>query len=289
MRNNEDRLGVAHPSEPPPMIPTTENNPSDPAPSAPLQFVTPTEFVELPTKGRYYPKEHPLHNEEIIEIRYMTAKDEDILTSRALLKKGLAIDRFLQNVIVNKQVRVDDLYVGDKNAIVVASRINGYGREYATRVTCPVCASAGDYTFDLGEAKVNYAEEEGSKHEYIGSGQFVVTLPKLNVTVTIRLLTGADERKLLQIQERVRKKNLPEATLTTQLRMFIVAVNGDSDYQTINSLIQNLPASDSRYLRDVLQSVSPNVDLTQWYECQICGNEEEMEVPFTTDFFWPKR
>jgi len=290
MRNNEDRMGVQHPSEPPPpSTPNAENTSSSDVAPAPLQFVTPTEFVELPTKGKYYPEGHPLHGEEVIEIRYMTARDEDILSSRALLKKGIAIDRFLQNILVNKQIRVDDLYVGDKNAIIIASRINGYGNEYATRVTCPVCGSAGEYSFNLEEAKVSFVEEKDSKNEHVGDGQFLVTLPKMNVTVTVRLLTGADERKMLQVQERARKQKLPEQTLTTQFKMFIVAVNGDADRQVIHSLIQNMPASDSRHLRDVYKDLAPNVDLTQWYDCEVCGNEEEMEVPFTTDFFWPKR
>ena len=287
MRNNEDRLGAPRPSEPPPLNNIQESPTNPEAQPQALQFVTPTEFVELPTKGRFYPEGHPLHNVDVVEIKHMTAKDEDILTSKALLKKGLAIDRFLQNIIVDKRIRVEDLYVGDKNAIIVSSRINGYGREYSTRVTCPVCSSADEFTFDLGTAKVKTPDEAECKH--LSEDKFLVKLPKMNVDVIIRLLTGKDEKKLLQINERAKKQKMPEANLTTQLMMFIVSVNDVSDPLVIRNLVQNMPASDSRFLRDAYKNLCPDIDLTQWYSCDVCGNEEEMEVPFTTDFFWPKR
>ena len=143
MRNNQDRLGT---------VPGGDEAPIQQAEQS-LQFVTPTEFVDLPSKGRYYPPEHPLHNAEMIEIRHMTAKDEDILTSRSLLKKGIAIDRLLQNVLVDRRVRVEDLLIGDKNAIIIASRITGYGAEYEAGISCPSCASAVQFSFNLEECQ----------------------------------------------------------------------------------------------------------------------------------------
>jgi hypothetical protein len=292
MRNNEDRLSAppqaeAPPATSPPPVTTPKKENVTP-PVDPLQFVTPTEFVELPSKGKFYPEGHALHNQEVVEIKYMTAKDEDILTSRALLKKGLAIDRFIQNIIVDKSIKVEDMLVGDKNAIIIASRINGYGREYKTRVTCPACGESGQNVFDLGESEMGSLDLEDCSHEYAGNGLFIISLPKMKADVKVRLLTGADEKKLSQIQERARKQNLPERSLTTQFRMFIVAVNENDDPSLVNSLIENMPASDSRYLREEYKKLSPNVEMKQWYSCSICGNEAEMEVPFTTDFFWPK-
>jgi len=291
MRNNEERLGARPTADAPPLpsLPSAPEKQNITAPDpAPLHFVTPTEFVELPTKGKFYPEGHPLHNEEVIEIKYMTAKDEDILTSRSLLRKGLAIDRFIQNVIVNKNIKIDDLFVGDKNAIIVASRINGYGQEYETRVTCPVCNESSENTFDLGETKTNSIDLDNCSHKHVGSGQFVIKLPKMKVDVTVRLLTSADERRITQIQERARKQKLPEKNLTTQFKLFIVSINENNDSAVIDSLIQNMPAADSRYLREEYKKFVPNIDMKQWYSCAICGNEAEMEVPFTTDFFWPK-
>ena len=146
MRNNQERFGVTAEGVDPP-APETYEPQGNSQPT--LQFVTPTEIVDLPSKGLYYLEGHPLHNKDAIEIRYMTAKDEDILTSTTLLQKGLAIDRLLQNVIVPKNINVDDLLVGDKNAILVAARITGYGANYDAQVRCPICNSAVDYSFDL--------------------------------------------------------------------------------------------------------------------------------------------
>ena len=125
MRDNSKRVGAA----------------AQPAPeqTQTLDFSTPTELVDLPSKGRFYPEGHPLHGQETVEIKFMTAKDEDILTSPSLLKKGIAIDRLIQNVILNKNINVSTLLSGDKSAIMIASRINGFGAEYKTKVVCPSC------------------------------------------------------------------------------------------------------------------------------------------------------
>ncbi len=114
--------------------------PTTPAAPASLSYVTPTEFVELPSRGKFYSTDHPLHNKEVIEMRYMTAKDEDILTSPALLKNGVAIDRLIENLIVDKNVTANSLLLGDKNAVILAARISGYGEQYEVNVTCPACS-----------------------------------------------------------------------------------------------------------------------------------------------------
>ena len=138
-RNNEERFG-AH-----------GDAGSDPVAAMPnpLDFVSPTEHVELPSRGRGYPQGHPLHNQETIEIKYMTAKEEDILSSQSLIRKGLAIDRMLQSVLINKDVQVKDLLIGDKNALTVAARVTGYGADYVTTVTCPACSTEQEFDFDL--------------------------------------------------------------------------------------------------------------------------------------------
>ncbi len=114
----------------------------------------PTEFVELPSQGKYYPARHPLHNKESVKVRQMTAKEEDILTSRTLLKKGIALDRLLTNIIVDKSIDPQALLVGDRNAIIISTRVSGYGSEYSTKVSCPSCGTAQPYVFDLHEAVI---------------------------------------------------------------------------------------------------------------------------------------
>ena len=281
-RKNQDRTGAV-PDQTPPidtLTETTENSP--------LSFVTPTEFVELPTKGAYYPEDHPLHGQDTVEIRYMTAKDEDILASKTLLKKGLAVDRFLQNVIVDKRVRVEDLLIGDKNAIIVAARITGYGSQYEAKITCPACQETDDQSFDLEEVGINDATDT-DEIENTGNGTFKVTVPKSGVEVEFRALTSRDERALSQMTETKRRKKLPESLLTDQLKQFIVSVNGSDDRTHINKFINSMPTMDSHFLRVAYRNAVPNVDLAQTFTCSACSYEAEMEVPFTAEFFWPKR
>ena len=284
IRNNEDRVTQ---SDPPPI--ENLSPPADEAPrsSNPLSFATPTEFVELPSKGRFYSKGHPLHGEETIEIRFMTAKEEDILTSRTLLKKGIAIDRLLQSVILDKRIQVDDLLIGDKNAIIVATRITGYGAEYETSVVCPACSEYVSYEFDLGEATINCGGDADGVRE-TEDGIFAIALEKLGVDVEVKLLTGRDEKELAFAANKRKKHKMEETNLTDQFRQFIVSVNGSDDGELVKALIDNMPASDSRKLRNTYQKIVPNIDLTQDFTCDNCGLEQALEVPFTADFFWVK-
>jgi len=281
-RNNEDRLGAKTPM-PDSTIPLEAGD----SPSFDFNFTTPTEFVELPSKGRFYPEGHPLHNQEHIEIRYMTAKDEDILTSKALLRKGVAIDRFLQNIIVDKRIKVDDLLIGDKNALVVGSRVTGYGADYVTNIKCSSCDAAFEHSFNLESPTIN----SGSLPEGCSAtenGTFFITLPKMKIRVEVRMLTGQDEKALAFIQEKRRKHKLPETNLTDQFRQFIVSVEGHKDPSIISKLIEHMPAVDSQHLRATYKEIVPNIDLKEEVTCEVCGREQEIDVPFTADFFWPK-
>ena len=292
-RNDSRRLGLpsggAAGTTTPPVMDVEEEGSDRPSP---LSFVVPTEFVDLPSKGRYYPENHPLHNQDCLEIRHMTAKDEDILTSRTLLKKGLALDRFIQNILVNKKIDVKKLLVGDKNAIVIAARISGYGAEYDTRVVCPSCLAKVKNSFDLTKATVVSADDidfEELEVTPTDRGTFTFTAPKMNVEIELRLLNGTDEMEIARLSEQNKKNKKLESLLTAQLDRAIVSVNGDSDRKTISYVINNMPASDSRLLRKKYSALTPTVDLTQHFECPECDHEQELEVPFTADFFWPDR
>ena len=283
MRNNEDRLGPHTKSVDSAASSTSSGS------DAPFSFVTPTDFVELPSKGKLYPEGHPLHNKEEIEIRYMTAKDEDILTSKTLLQKGIAIERVLENVIVDKSIRVEDLLIGDKNAIIIATRITGYGEEYETRIACPSCARSVEYSFDLSLLSTNHGEEiEEENVEATLDGTYIVTVPVTGVRVEIRLLTGADETYLTKLAENKAKKKLPASALTDQFMRMVVSINGDQRNTSRAAFVQHMPARDSKYLRGIYEKISPNIDMTQTFICESCGFEQDMEVPLTVDFFWPK-
>jgi hypothetical protein len=278
MSRNEDRLGAIDQTgaEAPP--PTEKNSI--------LDFVLPTEFVDLPTQGKFYPKDHPLHNCDSIEIRYMTAKDTDILTSKSLLKKGVAIDRMLQNIIVDNRVKVDELYSGDKNALLIAARINGFGPEYNTKVTCPACSNITEHSFNLQEIeKAIFDNEAGISTQ----GTFTVKLPVTEVSVECRLLTGADEKKMFQQTEKRKKHNLPAAGLTDQYKLFIVSINEETDRGLVEKFVDLMPARDSTFLRTIYANASPDVDLSFQFVCESCDADADINLPFSAEFFWPNR
>ena len=278
-RNNSERLGARKAPDAPPAEQT----------SGGFQFATPTEFVDLPTRGKNYPEGHPLHNLDQVEIRFMTAKDEDTLSSRTLLKKGLAIERFLQNIFIDKSIDVNTLTIGDKNAVLIASRITGYGPEYVTNVTCPACGTTNRHEFDISDLDV-YHGDEWEDYDIQSHGEnFIVKVPYSKVDVEVRTLTSRDEQYLSKLTESKKKKGLPEASLTDQMKMIVVSVNGHTDSKSVATFVDGMPARDSIYLRKAYERVVPNIDLTRPFGCSACGFEQEVTLPFTADFFWPKR
>ena len=285
MSRNRERTGGVHQHDtsPPPQMMQNES-------AGGFSFVVPTEFVELPSRGRFYSEGHPLHGQDSIEIRQMTAKEEDMLTSRTLLKKGVALDRVIENLIVDRRIDPDSLLIGDKNAMVIATRVSGYGNEYDTQVTCPSCNTTQEYSFDLNKANIFHGElKEGWDIVDNGDGTFNVTLPTTKVDITFRLLTGRDEKSLLKGMEADRKQKTHEKGITRQIVNIVTAVNGDSSAEAINYLVQNVPSMDSRHLRLAYKFVAPTIDLTQNFVCEECDNDQDLEVPLTADFFWPDR
>jgi len=284
LSRNKERLTGAQQQDtnPPPQAMQAE--------SSGFSFVVPTEFVDLPSQGKYYPEGHPLCGEDTIEIRQMTAKEEDMLTSRTLLKKGVALDRVINSLIVNKCIDPDSLLVGDRNAIIIATRVSGYGNEYITKVTCPSCATIQEYNFDLNDSSVYHGDDfKGLDVTDNKDGTFDVLLPRLKVTVTFRLLTGKHEKNFLSGIESDKRRKKVEQMVTRQLTNIIVGVNGFNEPEAVKALVDNIPSMDSRHLRLAYRVVAPNVDLTQHFECSECNYGQDMEVPLTADFFWPDR
>jgi hypothetical protein len=282
MRNNSDRLNAGSNQMPEePVLPQTE-----------LEFPNPTELVEIPSKGRFYPTDHPLYKKESVEIKYMTAAEEDILTSKSLLKKGIAVERFLQKILIDQSIKLDTLLIGDKNAIIIASRITGYGADYEISLNCPSCGELVKHSFDLTECKV--VECEKDTLEQVGAtltekNTLIISLPKTKWLTEVKFLTGEDEKWLSLSEEKKKKHNLPESSLTELFQRMIISINENTDRNVINKAILNMPALDSRFLRTAYQKLSPNVDLTQDFICSECGKEQEVLVPIGPEFFWPQR
>lgn len=286
MSRNKDRLGSGE------STPEATSPPVAAMDSNIFSFVAPTEFVKLPSEGRHYSPDHPLFNQQTIEIKQMTAKEEDILTSMTLLQNGLALERLLDSIIVDKNIRASSLFVGDRNAIVISARVSGYGNIYRTEITCPECVTQQKHNFNLNDAEIRTTTQIlsmlPSGINVTDEGLYSVLLPKSQLTIVLRLLTGGDENQLSTAIE-TNKKQKSEKLVTTQLAYMISSVNGNSTREAIEYVSNNLPSSDSAFLRSIYKKIIPNVDLNLGFSCENCPHTDNMEVPLTAEFFWPEQ
>jgi hypothetical protein len=276
MRNNQNRLGQSSPVD--------THAPA--ATASGLNYAVPTEFVQLPSRGKFYPEGHPLHGEKTVEIKYMTAKEEDILASTALIEQGVVIDRLLQNIVIG-DIDVETLLIGDRSAMMVAARISAYGNVYTSSIVCNHCVERQTYDFDLNKSTMidqcfdkNFLEENHITIDK-SSGIFEIELPISKIKVGVRLLIGADEK--------IEDSDIPkDSVVTTSLAKFITSVDGNNDKQVVSQFIDSMLAADSRYLRVVIPSLTPTIDLKQDFVCKVCKAEDTREVPLSAEFFWPR-
>jgi hypothetical protein len=251
------------------------------------QYNFPTEIVELPSKGVLYPEGSVLA-EGKIEMKYMTAKEEDILTSQNLIKQGVVVDKLLQSMIVSP-IKLSDMTIGDKNAVMVAARVLGYGKDYPIEVTCPECEEKTKVTVDLTKLPVKSVDTT----TMIAPNVFEFTLPQTSRKVTFKVMTGNDDKRIdneLELLKKASKKDGIDRELTTRLKHLILSVDGNSDKSYITHFVDNeLFAMDSRALRSEVSRVSPNQEFSIDFECSHCGHiEEGMSFRIDSSFFWPK-
>jgi hypothetical protein len=241
----------------------------------------PTEIIDLPSGGKVYPKDSPLA-EGKLELKYMTAKEEDILMSENLIKKGVVIDKLLDSLIVTKGVTSDDLLVGDKNAVLVAARILAYGPEYTVEVTNPNnIEQKVEHTFDL----TNCPFKESVKDVDYSDNSFEFETPVGKNKIKFKLITGKEE-KIIEKELEQSSKYGYNTSISTRLRHTIIEVDGDDKPETITAFSQNVLARDSVALRNHIQEISPDIDLTS--EIEIGGESVSVSIPLTVEFFWPK-
>ena len=242
---------------------------------AELKF--PTEVVDLPSKGYFYVEGHPLSKGKV-EVKYMTAKEEDILTSQNLIKQGTVIDTLLQSLIVDKTINVNELLIGDKNAIMVAARILGYGKDY-------------QFTYNGEEQSVDLSKLEPVGIDFKkftkGINEFSYELPNSKRTVTFKLLTARDEKNIevdLKALKKISKEKSSE--LTTRLKRVLLSVDGDNDKTHVNNFVDNeFLSRDSLAFRQHLSSMTPDIDMSTYID--VDGEEIEVTIPVTLRFFWP--
>ena len=242
------------------------------------EYSFPVETIELPSGGKFYPEGHPLRSGKI-DVKYMTAKEEDILTSTNLIKKGTVIDKLMESLIVTKGVSPDDLLTGDLNAVMVASRILAYGKEYPIELLCNSCGEKIKHTLDLTTLEMVTPD--------IPDSEYKVTLPT-GVTVTFKLLTRGDERAIDTEVDALKKfKSSVDSNSSVRLKYMITSVNGNTDQRVIREFAENMIIRDVRAFREEVKKVSPDVNFDIQVTCSACEATIKGRMPFGVNFFWP--
>jgi len=242
------------------------------------EYKFPTEMVDLPSKGYFYFDGHPLSSGKV-EVKYMTAKEEDILTSQNLIQQGTVIDKLLESLIVDKSIKLDDMLIGDKNAIMLSARILGYGKQY-------------EFTYDGEEQSVDLSTLEPLDIDFSkfpkGKNEFNFKLPTSEREVTFKLLTGKSEKDIdLEIKAKQKISKTQSSELTTRLKHMIISVDGSSEKSYINNFVDNeFLSRDSLAFRQYLASITPDVDMNVEV-IDSDGKKTEVAVPITVRFFWP--
>jgi hypothetical protein len=240
-----------------------------------MSFQLPTEIVELPSKGLIYPASNPLSSGQV-EIKYMTAKEEDILSNQSYIQKGIVIDKLLKSLIIS-EINYDDLVIGDKNAIMVAARVLGYGKDYK------FTWAGEEVTVDLSEIEAKPLDESLFTSRM---NEFDYSLPFSGTPITFKLLTHGDENKISQELEslkKIHKDNTPE--LSTRLKYIITSVDGERDKKVIREFVDNfLLARDAKSLRSHILEIQPDIDLSFFPP----RSETRRAIPITLNFFWPQ-
>ena len=250
------------------------------------KFEFPTEVIELPSKGLGYTDGNPLKNGSV-QIKYMTAREEDILASQNLIKKGIVLDKLFESVLVEPGINPNDVLIGDKNAILLATRILGYGADYEVEITDPFTGERQKVVIDLGKVKTKEFNESllNSKNLY------KFTCPTSKKELEFKLLTHGDEQditKETQALEKLNKNSSNSYDVTTRLKYMIQSVDGKSDRGYINKWVSNeFLAKDTKAFRAHVKSISPDLDLTFNFTSEITGEVEALDIPFGINFFYP--
>lgn len=258
--------------------PTDEVHPADDG------YLPPVNTVKLPSRGLVYPPESPLYRCETVDIKPVTAKEEDILSSQTLIKKGIVMTALMRACITNRLIDPDKMLVGDRNAVLVSIRVSAYGPSYNCEVICPDCAeTCKQHSFDL--SRLGLKELGAEPFGGPGSNEFSFVLPISKKEVRFKLLTGETASQLDRDIEELRKKG-QERGVTARLMAQLTSVVG-VEHKDLHRFVASMPAQDSRALRSYMTKIEPAVDMVQDFECPSCGTTTEVDIPIGTEFFWP--
>ena len=245
-------------------------------------FDFPTEVIELPSKGKLYPSDNPL-SKGTIEMKYMTAKEEDILSNQSFIKNGVVLDKLFKSLIVTP-CNYNDLLLCDKNAIMIAARILGYGKDYEMKVVSPSSGEQIDYSVDL--TKLNEKEIDWSVWDS-GENSVLFDLPASKRQVRLKMLTQGDQSKM-DAELKGLAKLKKNATVSTMMKYVIIELDGDADKQKIRQFVDNgLLAIDSRAIRNFINKCTPEIDFNIEIPDGETGDTFRSQLTIGLDFFWP--
>jgi len=269
---------------------TNQQAPHESYVDIPQQFVEqvkyPTEIVDLPSGGWFYPQGHPLSGGKI-EIKMMTAREEDILTSQNLIKKGVVLKRLLDSLIVDKRIKQDDILLCDMNGIFLAVRRLAYGDQYGPlKIKCPSCGEESEHVIDLSQIELK--PFDFNKYPR-GQNSFNFTLPYSNRLISYKILTQKEDDLVDAEVKSLSKINKERSSeVTTRLKYVIQSVDGDDDKAAVRKFIETeLVSKDTLALRKHIRMNIPDVDMSFQFDCPNCSHSERMEIPMTVSFFWP--
>jgi hypothetical protein len=248
-------------------------------------FDFPTQVISLPSEGRCYAESNPL-SKGTLEIKYMTAREEDILADRNLINKGIVLQKLLESVVVQPGVNVDDLVVGDINAVYLATRMLGYGADYDVEISDPFSGEKQKVTIDLSKLQTKDINLDILNPQ----NKYELTLPVSKKKLVVRLLTHKDEKDInqeIQALERLSKGKTTGTDVTTRFKYMIVEVDGNTDRGVINKFVPNMLAGDTKALRNFFKEISPDMNMTFEFVSEVTGDTEALDIPFGISFFYP--
>jgi hypothetical protein len=250
-----------------------------------MSIVFPSEPIDLPSKGWFYPESSPLSKGQV-DIKYMTSAEENIITSANLIDKGLVFDRLLQALLIDKTIKYDEILIGDRDALLIAARSLGYGKDYPVPFTCRACAAAYVTTVDINtfnHKEIPFLEEQKGKN------LFTFELPVSKQIVEFRMLNIGDEVQIDKDAEGWRKAGAPDVdyTLTTTMKRCIQSVNGKNGTGDITTAVDNMLVRDAKAFRTYAKSITPEVEMFTDHVCSQCDDRRRLRVPLNSNFFWP--
>lgn len=246
----------------------------------------PVEMVPIPSSGLVYSPESILYKKETVKIKAMTAREEDILASQALIKEGSVLEHLIRSCVLEERFPVEDLMMGDRNAIMIAIRVTGYGPDYPVNITCQNCGEKNNVDVSLTNIPIKRLDIQPVEE---GANLFSFKLPvtKKNVIFKFNTIKSEKERKIKERSYKSFLTDLINPTVTSALESCIVQIDDIKDPVKIKHFVQNMPAYDSRKLRNFIRDNEPGMDMTANATCRYCQHNNKFVIPITSEFFWP--